>query len=347
VPLFQQVGLEVAVANRCPSVLVTGATGAVGPLVVEAFRVAGYSVRTLSIDPPTASIWPDDVETLIGDVTDAAAVRAAMQGAESVIHMAALLHVENPPPALQDQYERINVGGTTTVVAAAIQTGVRRVVFFSTIAVYGRSGGCTLTEDTPPCPDTFYARTKLAGEEIVLAAKDAHGRPIGTVLRLGAVYGSNMKGNYRRLVHALAKGLFIPVGKGSNRRTLVYDKDVARAAVLAAIHPDAAGRIFNVTDGQFHTMRSIIEALCGALGRRPPRLTLPVGPVRFLAGLLEDSARICGLSSLVTRATVDKYTEDIAVDGRRFCTQIGFVPQYNLVAGLRETVAGMRQLDDI
>jgi UDP-glucose 4-epimerase len=341
------VGLEVAVAKRRPSVLVTGATGAVGPLVVEAFRAAGYSVRTLSIDPPPAGAWPDDVETLIGDVTDVSAVRAAMQGAEMVIHLAALLHVVNPPPALQNLYERINVGGTATVVAAAIQAGVRRVVFFSTIAVYGQSGGQILTEDTPPYPDTFYARTKLAAEKIVLDARDADGGRIGAVLRLGTVYGRRIKGNYQLLVQSLARGRFIPVGNGSNRRTLVYDKDVARAAVLAAIHPGAAGRIFNVTDGQFHTMTAIIETLCNALGRRSPHLQLPAGPVHFLAGLLEDCARLCGLHSPIVRATVDKYTEDLAVDGGLFHKQIGFVPQYNLAAGWRETVTGMRQSGDI
>lgn len=340
-------GLEVSIAKHHPLILVTGATGAVGPLVVKAFHAAGYSIRTLSIDPPPAGAWPDDVETLLGDVTDLSAVRAALQGAESVIHLAALLHIVNPPPALQDQYERINVGGTSNVVAAAIQAGVRRLVFFSTIAVYGQSNGRILTEDTPPYPDTFYARTKLAAEKIVLEAKGVDGGRIGAVLRLGAVYGCRIKGNYRRLVQSLARGRFIPVGNGSNRRTLVYDKDVARAAVLAAIHPDAAGRIFNVTDGQFHTMKAIIETLCDALGRRSPRLTLPAGPVRCLAGLLEDCARLCGLRSPIVRATVDKYTEDLAVDGRRFHTRIGFVPQYDLAAGWQETVAEMRQSGEI
>lgn len=340
-------GLEVVITKHCPLILVTGATGAVGPLVVQAFHAAGYSIRTLSIDPPPAGAWPDDVETLLGDVTDLSAVRAALQGAESVIHLAALLHIVNPPPALQDQYERINVGGTSNVVAAAIQAGVRRLVFFSTVAVYGQSGGQILTEDTPPYPDTFYARTKLAAEKIVLEANGADGGRIGVVLRLGTVYGRRVKGNYQRLVHSLARGRFIPVGNGSNRRTLVYDKDVARASVLAAIHPGAAGRIFNVTDGQFHTMKAIVETLCDALSRRSPRLTLPAGPVRCLAGLLEDCARVCGLRSPIVRATVDKYTEDLAVDGRSFHTRIGFVPQYDLAAGWQETVAEMRQSGEI
>ena len=98
---------------------------------------------------------------------------------------------------------------------------------------------------------------------------------------LGAVYGSRIKGNYERLTHALARHRFIPIGSGLNRRTLVYDKDVGRAAVLAVSHPAAAGRVFNVTDGTFHTLNEIIESICSALGRKPPRLSLPIGPVRL------------------------------------------------------------------
>jgi len=270
-----------------------------------------------------------------------------MRGIDAVIHLAALLHIVNPHPDLQPEYERVNVGGTAIVVEAARQAGVGRMVFFSTIAVYGGSAGGILTEDSLPRPHSFYAQTKLAAERIVLAAKRADGRPLGTVLRLGAVYGARIKGDYRRLLLALARGRFAPIGSGTNRRTLVYDGDVARGALLAVRHPDAAGQIFNVTDGQFHTMNGIIKTLCNALGRRPPRLALPVGPVRCLTGVLEDCVRSCGLQSPIVRAMVDKYTEDVAVDGQRFRRQIGFVPQYDLTAGWRETVAEMRQAGDL
>ena len=192
--------------------------------------------------------------------------------------MAALLHIVNPPPELREKYERVNIGGTATVVEAAIKAGVKRVVLFSTIAVYGPSDGCVLNEMSPTHPDTFYAKTKLAAEQIVLNARGADGQPLGTVLRLGAVYGSRIKGNYERLTHALARIALFPIGNGLNRRTLVYDKDVGRAAVLAVSHPAAAGRVFNVTDGGFHTLNEIIESICSALGRKPPRLSLPVGP---------------------------------------------------------------------
>lgn len=333
--------------NHPPRILVTGATGAVGPRVVASLVEAGCRIRTLSLDPPPPGLWPEGIETQLGDITDRSVVHTAMQGIDGVIHLAALLHVANPPASLQPEYERINVGGTAAVVEAARQAGVGRMVFFSTIAVYGHSAGGILMEDSPVRPDSFYAQTKLAAERIVLAAKRADGRPLGAVLRLGAVYGSRIRGNYRRLLIALARGRFAPIGPGTNRRTLVYDRDVGRAAVLAAVHPDAAGRIFNVTDGRIHTMETIIGALCDALGRRPPLLTLPANAIRGLAGILEDGARFCGLSSPVVRATIDKYTEDVAVDGRRFCDRLGFVPRYDLASGWRETVAEMRQSGDL
>jgi nucleoside-diphosphate-sugar epimerase len=333
--------------NGTPHILVTGATGAVGPCVVASLLEAGYGIRTLSLDLPPQGLWSKGVDTQVGDVTDPSAVRSAMQGIDGVIHLAALLHIVNPPPELQREYERINVGGTATVVEAALSAHVGRLVFFSTIAVYGDSAGRVLTEDSPPHPDSFYAQTKLAAERIVLAAKREDGQSLGTVLRLGAVYGSRIKGNYRRLLLALARRRFLPIGPGTNRRSLVYDKDVARAALLAVRHPAASGRIFNVTDGQFHTMNGIIGTLCDALGRRPPRLTLPSGPVRRLAGVLEDGARSFGWQSPIVRATVDKYTEDVAVDGQRFCMLIGFVPRYDLASGWRETVTEMRQAGDL
>jgi len=80
---------------------------------------------------------------------------------------------------------------------------VKRVVLFSTIAVYGPSDGRVLNEMSLTHPDTFYDQTKCAAEQIVLNARGADGQPLGTVLRLGAVYGSRIKGNYERLTRAL------------------------------------------------------------------------------------------------------------------------------------------------
>ena len=147
------------------NILVTGATGAVGPRVVDALCSAGHRVRSFALDALPSGAFPSGVQSLIGDVTDPSAVQSAMRGVDAVIHLAALLHIVNPPPELRKKYERINVGGTATVVEAAVKAGVKRIVLASTIAVYGPSNGRILNEDSPACPDTFYAQTKLAAEK--------------------------------------------------------------------------------------------------------------------------------------------------------------------------------------
>lgn len=340
-------GLEVAVSGHPPLALITGATGALGPAVVEAFQTAGFSIRTLSIDPPKAGIRCEGAEARIGDVTDPAAVSSAMQDADMVIHMAALLHIVNPPPSLRERYVRVNVEGTATVTEAAVRAGVRRMVLFSTIAVYGPSRGQILTEDTPPCPESDYARTKLAAEKIVLEARGEGGRSLGAVLRLGAVYGPGIKGNYERLIRSLAAGRFIPVGDGSNRRSLIYDRDIGRAAVLAATHASAAGRVFNVTDGRQHSMKTIIATLCDALGRTPPAFSLPLAPALRAAALAEKILKRAGLPAPRAVAALSKYAEDMAVDSGRIQRELGFLPEYDLSAGWWETVREMRRAGDL
>lgn len=108
-------------------ILVTGPTGAVGPRVVAALFKAGYQIRTLSLGPPPAGIWSDGVETKIGDVTNPVDVQSAMQGVDAVVHLTALLHIFNPASDLRHKYEKINVGGTATVVDA-VRANVIRVV---------------------------------------------------------------------------------------------------------------------------------------------------------------------------------------------------------------------------
>src|SRR5262245_36479034 len=127
--------------------LVTGATGAIGPTLVHTLPRFGYSVRTLSRHQPEAGIFPEGVDVRLGDIMDAAAVESAMQQVAVVFDLAALLHMVDPPASMRGDYERINVKGTEIVVDAARRAGVNRVVFFSTIAVYGRNRGEILTEE--------------------------------------------------------------------------------------------------------------------------------------------------------------------------------------------------------
>jgi UDP-N-acetyl-alpha-D-quinovosamine dehydrogenase len=316
-------------------VLVTGATGALGPSIVHAAIGEGRRVRTLTRRPPDAGVLPSHTDVRIGDVCDERARRTSLEGVDQIIHLAALLHVPERRE-LRAAHETINASATAALVRDAAAAGVRRIVLFSSIVVYGETGGGTATEATPVAPATAYARSKVHAEEVVLGGG---GACVGVVLRLAAAYGPRVKGNYRSLVRRLASGRSLPILPGSNRRTLIFEEDAARAAMLASDHAAAAGQVFNVTDGRVYTVAQITAAICAALGRSGPAFGIPAAaaraalrPLRSLPGPLGAVATL-----------VEKYTEDAAVDGSRIQNELGFTPVVQLEEGWRRTVAAMRQ----
>ena len=319
--------------------LVTGATGAVGPRIVGALAADGYHVRILARAQPASSIFDCPVEVVIGDVTDADAVARAVHGVDVVMHLAARLHINNPSAALADEYHRVNVQGTRNVVDAALVAAVRRVIYFSTISVYGDSAnGILFTEQSATRAENLYARSKRDAEAIVLAARrPCDEAPLGVVLRLAAVYGPRMRGNYRSLVEWMQRGLFVPIGCGSNRRTLVHEDDVAAAALLAAQHDAAGGRIFNVTDGSVHTLREILQAIADPLGRKAPRYHIPLRVARP-AARTADFILMRARRRPMARHAIDKLVEDVAVSGERICSELSFQPRVDLATGWRRTI---------
>jgi UDP-glucose 4-epimerase len=317
--------------------LVTGATGSIGPRLVIALIRRGYRVRVLVRRADPGGFSPS-VEVFEGRLEDREVLRRATRGADVVFHLAAKLHIVNPTVEQRGEYWSVNVDGTRTLVEAAEHVGIRRFVFFSTIAVYGKSRtGLVFDETSPIGPDSWYSETKAEGEQIVLAKVPA------VVLRLAAVYGPSMKGNYPRLVRALARGFFVPIGNGTNRRTVVHEEDVVVAAVIAAEHPTAAGRVYNVTDGHVHSLNAVIAAVCAALGRRPPKAYVPASLAYVMAGIVEDVWRLGGRRTPIGRATIEKLLEDVAVLGNRVQQELAFSPQMDLLGGWNETVAELRR----
>jgi UDP-glucose 4-epimerase len=306
-------------------------------------KSAGFPVRATARHLPPPGTFSSGVEILTGDIGDGECIQKALEGVKFVFHLAARLHISNPGAELFPEYWRVNAEGTRRLAEACVAAGVQRMVYFSTIAVYGSTRGTFVDEDTPPHPNTIYGETKLAGEETVLAAKESYsGNPLGVVLRMAAMYGPRMKGNYPRLVKALSRGHFLPVGDGRNRRTLVHEQDAVRAALLAAQHPRAPGRIYNVSDGEIHLLREIIAAICKAIGRRPPRFFLPIRPTRLVARAADQLAGLAGQSLNLTTA-VDKLAEDVAVSAERIKGELAFQPVYGLEQGWRQTIAAWQK----
>jgi UDP-glucose 4-epimerase len=322
------------VAGRAGSrgrMLVTGATGSIGPSVVAAARAAGWRVRVLVRG---ASAFPDDVEVAVGDLRDPGSVRAAVSGCEVVVHLAGLAH--RTGPGTDDEHRAVTRDGAVAVFAAAEAAGCERVVFASSISVYGRDG--TFDEAAPLRPRNAYAEAKVAAEADLRGRTRVGGAPLGTILRLATCYGPSAAGNVTAMADALAHRRFVLVGSGANRKSLLHVDDAAAAIVLAAGSATAAGRTYDVSDGRPQPLRAIVGELCAALGRPMP-VAVPVAPLRLAVRMGGAAATALGHRPPVEVATIDTLVADVAVAATRIRTELGFVPAVDLVAGLTGTVA--------
>ena len=145
----------------------------------------------------------------------------------------------------------------------------------------------------------------------------------------------------------LARRRFVQLGTGENRRTLVFDEDVAAAAIACANAASAASKVYNVTDGRVHAMRDIVAAICAGLGRKPPRLQIPVSPVRMIARTMETVGSAANIRLPIRSATIDKYLEDVAIVGERIRADLNWEPQVDILSGWRETIAGLRRTGEL
>ena len=258
--------------------LVTGGAGFIGSNLVDALIADGAEVVVLD-DLSTGFVENVDpaVELIEGDVADPAAVAKAVAGCEAVFHLAAhravFRSVEHPLDT-----DRANVGGTLTVLVAARDAGVRRVVTASSSSVYGGAEQMPTAEDAPLLPRSPYAVSKLAGEHYCRVFWELFG--LETVaLRYFTVYGPRQRPDS---MYAAVIPLFIDAlrtarppevhGDGLQSRDFTFVADAA-AANLRALHAPAervAGRAFNIAGGRAYTLMELLSVLEDLLGTQVP-----------------------------------------------------------------------------
>lgn len=318
-------------------VLVTGATGAIGKVLVKRLIELGCSVRVFVRSGSDLSGIHNSAEIFCGNLFSEKDLTLACRGVDTVFHLAAKLHINNPTPLDEKEIFRVNLDATKLLVRASWKNSISRFVYFSTINVYGVSEERNIfDESSVPTPVTAYAKSKLGAEKYVLALVNRNtGEPAGVVLRYASVFGPNMKGNYRLLTMLAKAGIKILPGDGLNRRTLIDAEDAVSAAISAALHPETPGRFFNITDGTFHSLESIYSSMLESFGRCSSVIRFPLAPLKLLFSIFDEALSLfMGTRPLVP--AIEKFTEDMAVDGNLFSKVTGFAALHNIKNGWHE-----------
>ncbi len=254
-------------------ILVTGASGFIGRHVVRRLASAGEAPRAFDafFADDFAAAFPG-VEAVRGDLLDEGQLQAALAGVETVVHLASK-NVDRDGSG----FERVNVEGTHALCRASASAGVARVIYLSSVGVYGHGAHRDADETTPLDPDTPFSRSKAAAEAIVLGHARA-GDFSGVVLRHRFVYGEGDEAVIPRLIKA-AKSYPFWLSGGRARMSLVWAPDLAevirRLAAPDAPAVDPEDPVYHVTDGEPISYRRVISTLCEAFGYSKPRFSVP------------------------------------------------------------------------
>lgn len=306
---------------------VTGASGFVGKALCAELVNRGYPVRAIV---RTASSTDFDgcqiirVPGIAGD-TD---WKDSFQGISTVIHLAARVHVMRDE-ALDplEEFRKTNVAGTVSIARAAIASGAKRLVYISSVKVNGESTGLheRFAEDDIPNPQDPYGISKWEAEQSLHKIAAETGLEV-VIVRSPLVYGPNVKGNFAQMLRVLEKGIPLPLGSVQNARSLIYLGNLVDALVKCAIHPDAAGQTYLVSDNEDVSTPELLRQLGAAIGHPARLIACPVK-------VLELGARIFGVS-----AQMERLLGSLQVDSAKICRELDWIPPYSLQQGLREMV---------
>lgn len=239
----------------------------------------------------------------------------------------------------REDYFATNESGTRNLVQSASVADVNKVIFYSSVAVYGDNSAPS-NEELPPAPVNDYGRSKLAAEKVLQAwAAEQQGRQV-VIIRPTVVYGERNFANVYRLIKQIKSGAYFTVGRGANIKSMAYVKNLVAATVYLMEHAPAGVEIFNYADEPHLTSGEIGACIAAALGKRPP-ISLPYPLVYLLALPFDLLIKLTGRDLPISTKRVQKLCTPTHHQAGKL-SKLGFRASHNNNQGLGNMVAWMQ-----
>lgn len=311
-------------------VALVGGAGFIGSRLAPQLEETGAEVRT--IDLPGVQAKGRDVD--VGDVRDCDALQKVFADCDCIVNLAAEHRDDVEPLSL---YRDVNVDGARNVCDAARARGIRRIVFTSTVAVYGFTDGRTVDENTPFAPFNEYGKTKAEAEQIFREwqAEAPEERSL-VIVRPTVVFGEENRGNVYNLLKQVWSGRFVMIGNGKNRKSMAYVENIA--AFLAHSMTFGAGvHIYNYVDKPDFDMNTLVDRARQTMGvKSRSRIRVPYSVGMVIGKSLDVVARTVGRSFPISAIRIEKFCANTVFETG--VADAGFSAPVALEDGLERTI---------
>ena len=307
------------------NILVTGGSGFIGTNLVTDLLKEGHNVTIY--DKLKSETYPD--LCIVADIRDKEQLTHSMHGVDAVYHLAAEHRDDVQPTAL---YFDVNVGGAENIVYALKKNGVNRLIFTSTVAVYGLNSG-TPNEDSPIKPFNDYGKSKYKAEIIFNKWADSGHTHCLIIVRPTVIFGEKNRGNVYNLLNQLSSGKFIKVGKGINRKSMAYVLNLS--VFLTTLLKSEPGRfVYNYADKPDLCMNELINIFHNTIGNNPEiSFQIPYA-LGLMGGYCYDVlTKITGKTYPISSIRIKKFCADTVINTENL-KETGYVPPYTLSEGL-------------
>ncbi|MDK2744672.1 MAG: NAD-dependent epimerase/dehydratase family protein [Nitrospira sp. BO4] len=321
-------------------VLVTGASGFLGSSVVKELCRSGYQVRALLHDATKSISFLPGVETVVADVRDSQRVREITDGCGAIVHLAAKVHALDDAGFEQD-YEAVNIKGTKHILDAAVEAGVRRIVFASSVKVFGEETSGCIDETRTPDPQTAYGRSKWQAEQLVSDYGARHDLT-AVSLRLPMVYGPTNKGNLFQMIQAIDRGRFPALPRLPAVRSLLHVGNFVQAVLLCLQAPSIGRAAYIVADAEPYCVTDLYDWLRTGLGKAPPRWRVPLW---VLKGGARCGDLLKGISGRHTPLTTERLAKLIGCawfNSTAITRELGYKATHSFKEAVPELIAFYR-----
>lgn len=309
-------------------VVVTGGSGFVGARLLSALCSSEEFLVTSITRGRSSSHIRMVNEVVVESIGSETVYGSLFTGVDSVVHLAARVHVmnEHSEDPLRD-FRDVNLLGTVNLARQAASSGVRRFIFISSVKVSGErtEQGRPFVEAMGASPEDSYGQSKFEAEEALKEiGKETEMEVV--IIRPPLVYGPGVKANFRSLMRLCNTALPLPFGAIHNRRSLIYLDNLVDFILCSIEHPAAANETFLVSDGEDVSIATLVSRIRKLEDRRCLLLPVPIG-------LFTLVGRLTGKTEVVKRLV-----SDLSVDITKANKLLDWTPPYPLDKGLRHTV---------